>query len=135
VVNSNDEDQDLIGETQSSTVNPSSVLLQLAFAADRGSVLSAYDIKGAFLKTPVELDRVGNRLFVKTNPDLAEHFIKLRPDLAKCRDQKGQLYFEVKRWLYGYSEASHEFNALLDTTVREVNDASTPGEPRTASSL
>jgi hypothetical protein len=120
VANGNEENKNLIDETQSPTVNSSSVLLQLALTADRGSVLSAYDIKGAFLKTPVEFDRVGKRLFVKTNPDLAEHFIKLRLDLAKCRDQKGQLYFEVKRWLYGHSEASYELNVLLDTTLRDM---------------
>jgi hypothetical protein len=76
----------------------------------------------------VEFDRVGKRLFVKTNPDLAEHFIKLKPDLAKCRDQKGQLYFAVKRWLYGDSEASHEFNALLDTTLRDMGSQPSRGD-------
>jgi hypothetical protein len=81
-------------------------------------VLSVYDINSALLKTSVEFDRVGKRLFVKTNPE-TEHFIRLKPDLAKCWDRKGQLYFEAKRWSYG-SEASHEFNALLDTTLCDL---------------
>jgi hypothetical protein len=129
VANGNEEDEELIGETNSPTVNPISVNMQLAIAAKLRSTKSSYDIKGAFLKTPVEYERVGKRLFVKVGPDLAEFFIRLRPELRQCTDTKGNLYFEVKRWLYGYSEASREFNVLLDGRLKDIGFKPTKGDP------
>jgi hypothetical protein len=57
VLLSNMRDPDTIGDSTSPTVNPISVMTQINLAAvNRGPRVAAYDIKGAFLVTPMKPD-------------------------------------------------------------------------------
>jgi hypothetical protein len=85
-------------------------------ASKKGTVISAYDIKGAFLLTPMQ---PGVRMFIRVNPDVAAHWIARRPDRAKWLHSDGCLYFELNRYVYGLHEASSEFNSLLDKHLQE----------------
>jgi hypothetical protein len=117
VLLSNLRDPDTIGDSFSPTVNPISVMTQLNLAAaNKGTVISAYDIKGAFLLTPM---KPGVRMFIKVNPDVAEHWISRCPHRVKWLQNDGCLYFELNRYVYGLHEASTEFNNLIDKQLQE----------------
>jgi hypothetical protein len=116
VLLSNLRDPETIGESFSPTVNPISVMTQLNLAAaEPNTVISAYDVKGAFLLTPMQ---PGVRMFIRVNPDVVIHWIRRHPERKKMVHSDGCLYFELKRYVYGLHEASHEFNGLLDKHLR-----------------
>ena len=117
VLLSNRRDIETIGDSESPTVNPISVMTQLNLASvNANTVLAAYDIKGAFLTTPMQ---PGVRMFIRVNPDVAEHWIKRHPERIDDLHSDGCLYFELQRYVYGLHEASHEFNSALDKALRE----------------
>jgi hypothetical protein len=49
-------------------------------ATDETVLLSAYDIKGAFLLTPMD---DGNRLFIKVPPEVVKNWVQYKPERAK----------------------------------------------------
>jgi hypothetical protein len=92
-------DEDSICETQSPTVNPISVMTQLKLTANNpASRLSAYDIKSAFLLTPL---KKGIRMFICISPDVVKFWIKRYPARSSYVEKNGNLYFELFRYLYG----------------------------------
>jgi hypothetical protein len=126
VLLSNLRNQDSIGETFCPTVNPISVFTQLNLAAVReGTSLAAYDIKGAFLLTPMQ---DGKRMFMKVGKDLSEHWVKLYPQRKRWVQADGSIYFELKRYVYGLHEAPKEFNGLLDKHLREMGFTSSKAD-------
>jgi hypothetical protein len=127
VLLSNLRDPDTIGDSFSPTVNPISVMTQLNIAAVRkGTVVAAYDIKGAFLLTPM---REGTRMFIRVGPDVAEHWIRRCPHRLKWLHDDGCLYFELKRYVYGLHEAPSQFNSHLDKILKENGFAPTRADP------
>jgi hypothetical protein len=117
VLLSNLRDPDTIGDSFSPTVNPISVMTQLNLAAvTHGTRISAYDIKGAFLLTPMQ---PGVRMFIRVTPDVTTHWVKRYPKRSKCLEDDGCLYFELNRYVYGLHEASNQFNGLLDKELRQ----------------
>ena len=89
VVNGDRKHPDTIGETFSPTVNPISVFTQLNLTACADAELAAYDIKGAFLLTPVT---DGKLIYLRIPPEVAEHWIRLYPQRAKYLAKDGCLY-------------------------------------------
>ena len=55
-------------------MNPISVFTQFNLAACADAELAAYDIKGAFLLTPVADDKL---IYLRIPPEVAEHWIRL----------------------------------------------------------
>jgi len=118
VLRSDQRDHDNIGESFSPTVNPISVMTQLNLAATTDNTLiSAYDIFGAFLITPV---KQGSRYFIKVNPDVVKHWIKKYPGREKFVNRNGCLYFELKTYVYGLHESPREFNTMLDKDIQAL---------------
>jgi hypothetical protein len=118
VLLSNLRDPDTIGESFSPTVNPISVMTQLNLAAVRkGTDISAFDIKGAFLLTPMQPNI---RMFIRVNPDVTTYWLARYPNRTRWLAKDGCLYFELKRYVYGLHEASHEFNGFLDKKLKEI---------------
>jgi hypothetical protein len=99
-------------------INPISVMTQLNLAAVIfGTVISGYDVKGAFLNTPME---PGKRMFIRVNPDVVKYRIARYPERKHLIHKDGCLYFKLKRYVYGLQEASHQFNSLLDKKIRKL---------------
>lgn len=111
VANGDRQHPDSVGETFSPTVNQISVFSLLNIAAANGSELSAYDIKSAFLVTPV--DRTKKEIYLRIPREVAALWIRLYPERAQYLDSNGCLYVLLNKFIYGLQEASHEFHALL----------------------
>lgn len=118
VILSNQRDPDTIGESFSPTVNPVSTLTQLNLAAvEPGTLISAYDIKGAFLKALME---EGKRMFMRIDPEITKLWVQRYPQRAKYIHSDGCLYLEMLRYIYGLHEAPHQFNNLLDKVLQDI---------------
>jgi hypothetical protein len=126
VLLSNLRDHDKIGETYSPTVNPISVLTQLNLAATRKHMVSAYDIKGAFLLTPMQ---EGVRMFIRVGPEVVGHWLKSYPERKQDVSQDGNLYFELQRYVYGLHEAPREFNGMLDKHIKDMGFRQSTADP------
>jgi hypothetical protein len=132
---SNQRDHNSIGETTAPTVNPVSVFATLNKAAadfkqgvdiELQPTLSAYDIKGAFLVTPMR----NRRMFIKVTGELLEQWLHLHPQLREFYDeQQKSLFFELDRYLYGLHEAPHEFNSLLDKKLQDIGFKPSEADP------
>lgn len=126
VANGDQVDEDQLGETFSPTVNPVSVLTQLNIAASRRDEIAAYDIKGAFLLTPYELER---RRFVRITKDLVPYWIEIYPEDKKYIHTDGCLYMELLKFMYGLPEAPHEFNNLFDRNLQAIGMQPSRADP------
>jgi hypothetical protein len=105
-------DTSSLGNTYSPTVNPLSVMLLLQLAAKLHTCpLTSYDVKGAFLMTPIPSSK---QLYVKVNGDLLAFMVKRNPKLTSFIHQDGFLYFLLHRYLYGLHESPQAFNEMLD---------------------
>lgn len=111
VANGDRQHPDSVGDTFSPTVNQISVFTLLNVAAATQSELSAYDIKGAFLITPVDHSR--KEIYVRIPREVATHWIRLYPERAQYLDSNGCLYMLLNKFIYGLQESSHEFHMLL----------------------
>jgi hypothetical protein len=102
-------------------------MTQLNLAAvDPKTLLSAYDIKGAFLLTPMDGN---NRLFIKVSPDVVKYWIAYKPERAKWVEGDGCLYFELQRYVYGLHEASYAFQNMLYDDLCEAGFKPTKADP------
>ena len=118
VLLSNLRDPNSIGDSFSPTVNPISVMTQLNVAAtNKKTVTAAYDIKGAFLLTPVE---EGVELYLRVGPELAEFWIARKPERIEFLHEDGCLYFKLDRYVYGLHEAPNKFNGFLDEHLKKI---------------
>jgi hypothetical protein len=105
-------DPSSIGETKSPTVNPISAFIQLQITATQPkSILSAIDMKEAFLKTTNK-----GGIYVVAQGQLAQVFIQKFPSLKRVL-HKDRIYFELKSWMYGLHEAPREFNILINSII------------------
>ena len=126
VLLSNLRQEETIGETYCPTVNPMSVMTQLNLAAVRKeTVISAYDIKGAFLLTKMD-DR---RMFIRVGPDIVRYWVERVPERRQLVHEDGCLYFELNRYVYGLHEAPRKFNGMLDQKLRKMGLKPTKADP------
>jgi len=117
VLLSNQRDPDRIGDSHSPTVNPISVMTQINLACTRKHLIAAYDIKGAFLLTPME---EGVELYLRVGPELAEFWIMRKPERIPYLHNDGCLYFKLERYVYGLHEAPNKFNGYLDSHLKKI---------------
>ena len=62
--------------------------------------------------------RDGTRMFIKIS--VLKNWLERYPERQRWFHSDGCLYFEIQRYVYGLHEAPHEFNHLLDNTLREL---------------
>lgn len=117
VANGNLQHPDTIMDTYAPTVSPISVLTILNLAANRGSTIAAYDIKGAFLLTPIE---DGRFMAIKIPKSVAIIWIAIKPEHTKYLTSEGELILKLNKYIYGLAESPHQFNQLLnDVLIKE----------------
>jgi hypothetical protein len=118
VLLSNQRDPNTIGDSHSPTVNPTSVMTQLNLACTaKGTLIAAYDIKGAFLLTPVDQ---GVELYLRIGPELTEFWCARYPSRIDYIHEDGCLYFKLERYVYGLHEAPNKFNGFLDGHLKKI---------------
>jgi hypothetical protein len=117
VANGNRQDPESIGETFSPTVNPVTVFCMLNMACKHKYEIVAYDIKGAFLLTPVDSKK---DIFVTIPRNIAELWIATYPSHARYLTSKGTLILRLKKYLYGLPESPRQFNILLHTKLEQL---------------
>jgi hypothetical protein len=81
------------------------------------TVISCFDVIGAFLKTPI---KPGIRMFMRVNSDIAAHWIIHYPERADYLDDDKKIYFELKSYAYDLRESSHEFNDILVKDLKRI---------------
>lgn len=116
VVNGNEENSIVVGDTFSPTVNPISVMAQLNVTVVRKYKLAAYDIKGAFLKAPVG----DKKIYLRIPPEVAKIWVQRYPQRKKYLSEDGSLFYVLNKYLYGLQESPHAFNQLLHGKLVEM---------------
>jgi hypothetical protein len=119
------EDPEMVGDTFSPTVNPISVFTQLQITAKEGMQLSSYDIKGAFLISPLGDDK---RVFLRIPRDVVEHWVRLYPERAEFVDN-GFIYVELNKYMYGLREAPKAFHQNLDAALQDMGFTTNKADP------
>lgn len=111
-------DRSTIGETFAPTANPISVFTVIQISATvLHRTLSAYDIKAAFLQTPIP---VWLHHYLCIPPDIVFYWIQRYPHMKSFVHTDGCLYFKLHRFLYGLHESPHEFNSMLDGDLKAI---------------
>jgi hypothetical protein len=70
-------------------------------------------------------------MFIKVSPDATEYWkywiiiemmdgCQFHPERAKWLHDDGCLYFELKRYVHGLHEASHEINGVLGKHLKDI---------------
>ena len=120
------EDPLNVGNTFSPTANPISVMTLLNIVASNLlNLLSAYDIKGAFLLASLP---PGKRVFVKIPPDVTALWINKYPE-RKAYLVNGCMYAELDKCLYGLKEAPNAFHKLLNDFLEELGFKASRADP------
>jgi len=110
VANGKFESPESLTDTYAPTVNPISVMTILNIAAAKGHLISAYDIKSAFLMTKVHGDK---RYHVKLPSYISKLWVRWYPNHKAYLHSDGCIYFTLNKYLYGLCEAPNRFNNLL----------------------
>ncbi len=126
VANGNEQSLETISDTFSPTVNPISVMTQLNITAWLELILSSYDYKGAFLKTPMEELK---KILIILGPEETALWIAVYPELAKFVNKQGSLVFLLLKYMYGLCEAPNRFNHLADKSLKKIGFQPTLADP------
>lgn len=102
---------DLFTETNSPTINPITVMTMLNIMTVENMECSVYDLKGAFLSTPVLPDDPDQ--FILIPKDLAAIWIHLYPQYRQYQHTNGCLYMKLLKYIYGLKEAARKFHEHL----------------------
>ena len=105
VAGGNHQDKVLYESMSSSTVEKTSVMIILAVASLRGWDLLTADVEAAYLNTAMRTAS-GKPIYLVLNKSLAAKYVELFPKAARFVTQKGTLYVEVKKALYGCIQSS-----------------------------
>lgn len=118
VMNGNEQDPDTIDSTRAPTVNPISLMCTLAKSAnDKHYTNDAYDVVGAFVCTEMPKDKI---IIMKARGQLAKLFVEVFPELETYLDERGHLYFYLRRFLYGLAEAARGFNEKMHNVLTKM---------------
>jgi hypothetical protein len=94
-------------DTASPTVNPVTTLALLFMIAAYDMEMEVHDVPGAFLKSEMKAD--AQPLYGFVGPDVTVHIKRLYPLFASSITPLGNLFFRLKRYIYGTNEASKRF--------------------------
>jgi hypothetical protein len=105
-------------DRSSPTVAIYSVLMVLVVYAGRLDYfeICKIDVKGAFVQTPME----GELIYMKIGKSLASRIIELYPEYSRFVDDKGNLYTEMLKAMYGCVQASLLWHRLLVKVLKEL---------------
>lgn len=103
-------DPSSIGDTFAPTVNPISVYSCLQTAATNRSLLASYDVKGAFLETPMD---ESTHMYVRFPPNLTEIIVSKHAHLKSFINPDRSLTCRLKAYIYGLHESPAAFNLLI----------------------
>ena len=125
VANGDEQPLDTLGETRAPTVNQISVITLLNYVVLMDCLLSAYDIKGAFLKRRIE---EGKLIYIWIGPQEASLWVSVYPQHSQFVDEKGGITFQLLAYMYGLCEAPSAFHSLLDEVLKSVGFVSTKSD-------
>lgn len=107
------------------TVHNSTINMALGIAAHQDSIISIYDIKGAYLNAPLPPDQV---IHMKINQDLSTILIKLLPHYQQYLTNKKEIYVQLKRALYGLVQSGKLWYEHLSSSLKEINYQPSPSD-------
>jgi len=93
----------------------SNVLLYLAARACGKLFCCLIDVVGAWLNTWIPVEHP--RMYMRVPPDLAQIFLKYRPEWSNFLDRTGCLYLQMKKFVYGLKQAGREYKKAFDGYV------------------
>lgn len=99
----------------SPTIDMKVVLLIMGLSLQVGHELTVWDVKGAFLKSPLTTRGV----FVRVDALVAEQMVEAQPDWRRYIRQDGSLMLECDRAWYGLAAASALWNKEISRTLTE----------------
>jgi hypothetical protein len=88
--------------------------------------ISAYDVKGAFLNSPVPNNIY---VYVRVDPELANLFIKRYPELKPYVNPDGTLTFRLLKYLYGLQESPLAWNKVLHQKLSKMDFIRSTADP------
>jgi hypothetical protein len=118
VSHGNYQNKDDFPDRSSPTVAIHSVMMVLAAYAgqlDKFEVCKI-DVKGAFVQTPME----GEPIYMRIGKDLSSRIVELYPEYSRFVDDKGNLYAEMLKAMYGCVQASLLWHRLLVRVLKEL---------------
>jgi hypothetical protein len=118
VSHGNYQDRADFPDRSSPTVAIQSVMMVLAAFAGQMDMYEVckIDVKGAFVQTPME----GELIYMKIGKDLASRIVALYPEYSKFIDEKGNLYAQMMKAMYGCVQASLLWHRLLVKVLKEI---------------
>ena len=81
-------------DIRAATANSSHIFATLAVAASENHHIMVVDVGNAFLNAPLESEQ-----YMRVNKDVAAVIIRMRPEYASFRGDKGELIVLLKRAL------------------------------------
>jgi hypothetical protein len=126
VVLSDRRPKESIGPSTSPTVNPISTMTQLQIAAVNRFVISSYDVRSAFLGTPL---KPGVKFYLRVSGFLLTRWLEVYPNRKDMVSDDGNLYLEAHCYWYGIQESSKEFNEKLDRDIKSLGFKASKADP------
>ena len=88
--------------------------------------ISAYDVKGAFLNSPIPED---THVYVRVDEELSKMFTERYSWLEKHLNGNGTLTFRLRRYLYGLQESPLAWNKLLHQKLEQMKFKRSSADP------
>jgi len=94
-------------ETASPTVNPITTMVLLFIIAAYDMEMEVHDVPAAFWRSEISND--AQPLYGFVGPDVTEHIGRMHPPMKIHFTPHDNLFFRLKRYMYGTNEASKHF--------------------------
>lgn len=102
----------------SATVGLSAVFLVINIASYYNTLLTSFDIKGAFLNAPFTKD--DEVIYIKINKEITKIWIDLEPSAKAFVDNRGELLLQLDKFIYGLKQAPLKFQQHLTRTLKSL---------------
>ena len=96
-------------------MNFSTVMTMLAVASKTKQVKKVIDIAGAYLNADLKEPE-----WMRLSKEVAEIYVKVKPELQKCLQKDGTMIVKLKKSLYGLKQAARAWYELLSKTLIEL---------------
>jgi hypothetical protein len=121
VIGGDQVNKSLYDQLRSPTVNNLSIMTVLGIAAKEKRLMSAIDIKGAFLNAPMIKDAEGDDAYFRASEKVSEQMIKLYPYLEKFLNPNKTLVFKLNKAVYGHPASPKLWNQVISNCLKELN--------------
>jgi hypothetical protein len=99
----------------SPTIDMKLIFIMLSICVQLGHELEVWDVKGAFLQSPMLTENI----HVRINKHLVKYFLHLKPEWREYLLKDGSLMVVVKNAWYGLSAASSLWNIEITNSLKE----------------